>query len=160
MMLPEASILVPEPISLSDMDVGFLIDIGYTPLEGGCAIGELPGDFDNNGTVEFADFSDVGRKLWHGSRVFFAGAMRDCNGLVEFADFLTLAENFGKSPRSGHSIRPGTIRGELGCDMSFHCAEFGTISGSPLVSGRFLVKPSIDPRPSLLDHQLIVGIDF
>lgn len=54
------------------------------------------GDFDGNGTVEFADFLILAENF--GSEVdSHTLGDADCNGTVEFADFLVLAENFGKS---------------------------------------------------------------
>ena len=63
------------------------------------------GDFDGNGTVEFADFlllsANFGREVPNHTFGDF-----DCDGEVTFADFLGLSANFGKSVDAGLEAVP------------------------------------------------------
>ena len=66
------------------------------------AAGVLPGDTDENGNVDFADFltlsGNFGKSGTHSAGDF------DCSGTVEFADFLTLSANFGLSSEVATSV--------------------------------------------------------
>lgn len=56
----------------------------------------LLGDFDLNGTVEFADFTLLAESFGL-ENVHYGNGDADCSGDVTFADFLVLAENFGRT---------------------------------------------------------------
>ena len=58
-------------------------------------LGIVPGDTDQNGVVEFADFLTLAGNFGQ-TDAGFTGGDFDCNGEVAFADFLTLAGNFGQ----------------------------------------------------------------
>ena len=64
--------------------------------------GILPGDADQNGTVEFADFLTMSASF--GQSGTYSNGDFDCNGTVEFADFLALSANFGQSPAGAQSV--------------------------------------------------------
>ncbi len=66
------------------------------------AAGVLPGDADQNGTVEFADFLTMSASF--GQSGTYSNGDFDCNGTVEFADFLALSANFGQSPAGAQSV--------------------------------------------------------
>lgn len=55
----------------------------------------LPGDFDANGKVEFADFLTLADNF--GQPGNYTTGDADGNGVIEFSDFLAVAENFGKT---------------------------------------------------------------
>ena len=54
------------------------------------------GDFDGNGTVEFADFLVLSSNFGQDVADHTFGDV-DCDGTVAFADFLVLSNNFGQS---------------------------------------------------------------
>ena len=56
----------------------------------------LPGDADENGIVEFADFLALSSNFGKENAEWKDGDF-DGNGIVEFADFLALSTNFGKT---------------------------------------------------------------
>lgn len=60
------------------------------------------GDFDGNGTVEFADFLLLSNNF--GKDGDSATGDADCDGKVEFADFLILSDNFGQTLGAAHSV--------------------------------------------------------
>jgi len=60
-------------------------------------VGTVPGDFDLNGSVEFADFLILSDNFGLADMANYGLGDTDCNGAVEFADFLTLSSNFGHS---------------------------------------------------------------
>ena len=63
----------------------------------GCApLNDLGGDFDGNGSVEFADFLVLSSNFGTAVSNYEDGDI-DCNGNVEFADFLVLSSNFGNT---------------------------------------------------------------
>ena len=58
-------------------------------------VGTVPGDFDLNGSVQFADFLILSANFGPLDAANYGLGDADCNGVVEFADFLTLSANFG-----------------------------------------------------------------
>jgi len=66
-------------------------DVSQTLLDAGYS----NGDFDLNGTVEFADFLTLSANF--GSDGHFGQGNADCTNGIEFADFLVLSSNFGKT---------------------------------------------------------------
>ena len=71
--------------AIGDGDVSqHLADAGY-----------LNGDFDLNGTVEFADFLNLSANF--GGEGHFGQGNASCANGIDFADFLILSENFGKT---------------------------------------------------------------
>lgn len=84
---------VPVPLPAAKLppeDSTTVVDSGAAPLEGGTA-SALPGDFDQNGKVGFADFF-LFADAFGGTEPLFD---LDGSGLVDFADFFLFADYFG-----------------------------------------------------------------
>ncbi len=64
----------------------------------GCVVpeGGIAGDFDGDGSVQFADFLILSANFGQAVSEYEAGDV-DCSGDVQFADFLVLSANFGQS---------------------------------------------------------------
>ena len=64
----------------------------------------FPGDVDENGKVEFADFLVLSTNFGNENAVWGDGDF-DGSGKVDFADFLLMSDNFGKSaPQSASTV--------------------------------------------------------
>ena len=66
--------------------------------------GSIVGDFDFNGTVEFADFLNLSGNFGQTESVHYGQGDADCQNGVDFADFLALSANFGKSGGEAVSV--------------------------------------------------------
>ena len=68
------------------------------------ALGTIPGDFDLNGVIEFADFLRLSRNF--GEEGGYADGDIDCSGDIGFPDFLTLAQSFGNASSASATSVP------------------------------------------------------
>ena len=108
-----------------------LVELGSEPLVGDCngdglitvddlscptnesldetlaALGILAGDFDGNGSVEFADFLVLSSNFGQSGKSYAEGNA-DGMGDVEFADFLVLSGNFGQDVAAASVPEPST----------------------------------------------------
>lgn len=101
--------LVPEPVagdcngdgvlSAADLDACGSSDLLNESLT---AQGVLPGDFDANGAVEFADFLVLSSNF--GQSGAYSEGNADGTGNIEFADFLILSSNFGQSAGAAAAV--------------------------------------------------------
>ncbi len=66
-------------------------------------LGILPGDFDGNKKVEFADFLVLSSNFGQDGKTYAEGNA-DGAGKVEFADFLILSDNFGSSSAAASAV--------------------------------------------------------
>lgn len=61
------------------------------------ANGGVPGDFDLNGEVDFADFLNLSSNFGSSDGVHYGLGDADCEGDIGFADFLVLSSSFGRT---------------------------------------------------------------
>lgn len=101
--------LVPEPVvgdcngdgtlNPADLDACATTDLLNESL---AAQGVLPGDFDANGSVEFADFLILSANF--GGAGSYSQGNADGTGNIEFSDFLILSANFGSSAAAASAV--------------------------------------------------------
>ena len=83
--------------------------IGEGVITFGAPVAGIPGDIDNNGAVDFADFP-VLSNMFGQSVDAGTGADIDGDGEVAFGDFLILSDNFGQTAAASSVPEPSSVQ--------------------------------------------------
>ena len=124
-----------------------------------------PGDFDNNGMVDFADFLSLAVVFGASSGDANYNALMDLddNGVINFGDFVLFAEVFGATCESppvvaGVTVSPSSASIEEGGTQQFSAAAYDSVDLE--ISGKTFSWSSSDVSVATVDTSgLATGVD-